>query len=66
MGSKQVKMKKWRVLHLKHNHSYFESPKGGEHPSNYSQIICIAKGCLGNFRTKANYVYSLKSAKMND
>ena len=28
----KIKNKKnWRVMHRKHNHSYFESPRGAEH-----------------------------------
>lgn len=49
----------WRVIHRQHNHSYFESPKGAEHYSDYSSVTCISKGCTGYFRTKANYVSDL-------
>lgn len=49
----------WRVIHRNHNHSYFESPKGAEHYSAYSLITCMGEGCMGAFRSKAKYVYSI-------
>lgn len=60
-GTEKEKRKSWRVLHRYHNHSYFESPKGEAHYSDYSQVVCI--NCMGNFRTKANYVSELEDYK---
>ena len=55
----KIKNKKnWRVMHRKHNHSYFESPKGAEHPSDYSTVLCLK--CTGCGRTKAKYVDELE------
>lgn len=48
----------WVILHYKHNHSYFEYPKGGEHYSDYSTIMC--KSCGMVWRTKAKYVENLE------
>ena len=53
----------WRVMHRYHNHSYFESPKGGEHWSRYSTVFCISEGCTGCFRTKSDYVVDLPDYK---
>lgn len=39
------------------NHSYFESPRGARHYSDYSLVAC--KKCGGLWRTKAKYVASL-------
>jgi len=50
--------KNWRVLHRRHNHSYFESPKGGEHISDYSTVLCTV--CGGTGQTKAKYVDELE------
>lgn len=47
----------WVVIHYKHNHSYFETPKGGWHRSDYSTIEC--KKCGHVFHTKAKYVDTL-------
>lgn len=44
----------YRVVHRNHNHSYFEYPKGGQHYSNYSGIVCMR--CSRRFRTKAKWV----------
>lgn len=46
--------KHYRVLHRNHNHSYFEYPKGQQHFSNYSGIICMRCGWI--FRSKAKWV----------
>jgi len=48
----------WVVIHYKHNHSAFESPKYGEHPSNYSMVQCTK--CLMTWSTKAKYVNELR------
>ena len=48
----------WRVMHRNHNHSYFESPKGEEHYSEYSTVFCLK--CTGCGRTKAKYVKELE------
>lgn len=58
--------KNWKVIHRNHNHSYFESPKGCGHYSNYSQIRCFSKGCNGNFRSKGSYVNGLPDAIWNN
>lgn len=47
----------WKVLHYKHNHSAFETPKYAEHYSEYSTIICM--NCGHVWRTKAKYVEDL-------
>lgn len=57
-GTQKEKRKNWRVIHRNHNHSYFEKPKGQQHYSDYSAIICIK--CRGFFRTKSSYVCELK------
>lgn len=44
----------YRVLHRNHNHSHFETPKGAEHFSWYSGIVCLRCGWI--FRTKAKWV----------
>jgi hypothetical protein len=46
--------KNWIVIHRKHNHSAFETPKYGCHPSDYSTVGCLKCGML--WRTKAKYV----------
>jgi len=46
----------YRVEHRNHNHSYFETPKGLAHYSDYSGIRCLA--CGWRFRTKARWVLS--------
>ena len=51
--------KNWVVIHRNCNYSYFESPKGCRHFSEYSLIMCQTPGCKGFFRTKASYVYGL-------
>ncbi len=48
----------WVVLRRNYNNSYFESPRGGQHYSEYSSVKCINCGALG--RTKAKYVVTLK------
>ena len=45
------------VIHYKHNHSWFESPKGGRHPSAYSMLQC--KKCRAVFSSKSKYVDDL-------
>lgn len=49
---------KWIIVHYKHNHSYFEYPKGKEHASDYSEIMC--ENCGKYWRTKAKYVEGLE------
>jgi len=46
----------YRVEHRNHNHSHFETPKGEEHFTKYSGIVCLR--CGWRFRTKANWVNS--------
>ena len=48
--------KHYRVEHRNHNHSYYETPKGQAHYSNYSGIRCL--NCGWCFRTKAKWVFS--------
>ena len=48
--------KYYRVEHRNHNHSYFESPKGAAHYSDYSGIRCM--NCGHRFRSKAKWVKS--------
>lgn len=45
------------VVHRRHNHSHFESPKGEEHYSLYSTVRCTKCGAIGS--TKAKYVDDL-------
>ena len=52
----------WVVVMRNCNFSYFEHPKGCQHHSDYSQVIC--KKCYGNFRTKAKYVDSLPDGEI--
>jgi len=51
-GRKRGDKSTLRILHYKCNYSAFESPKWEKHPSDYSLVICIAKGCRGSWRTK--------------
>jgi len=46
----------YRVAHRNHNHSHFEAPKGEEHFTKYSGIVCLR--CGWRFRTKAKWVNS--------
>lgn len=48
----------WVVIHYRHNHSAFETPKYGKHDSAYSIVQC--KKCLMVWSTKASYVESLR------
>jgi hypothetical protein len=54
---------RWRVLHRNHNHSHFQYPKGEEHYSERSAVICLDCGKV--WRTKAKYVDGLKDYKCN-
>ena len=56
-GTFKEKRKNWYVYRRNYNLSYFESPKGGRHYSEWSSVGC--RKCLANFRTKANYVSEL-------
>jgi len=47
--------KHYRVEHRNHNHSFFESPKGLSHYSDYSGIRCMRCGWC--FRSKAKWVF---------
>lgn len=51
----------WIVIHYKHNHSAFESPKYGWHSSAYSVIQCNKCGQV--FSSKSKYVDSLPQVK---
>ncbi len=53
-GKKYGRKKVYRIIHYHHNHSHFESPKGEEHYSEYSGIICLK--CEWSFRSKAKWV----------
>ena len=48
--------KHYRVEHRNHNHSYFETPKGNAHYSDYSGIRCL--NCGWCFRSKAKWIMS--------
>jgi hypothetical protein len=61
--TQKEKRNNWVVIHRNHNHSYFESPKGAEHYSDYSEVVCTK--CSGSFRTKANYVDELPNGRWN-
>ena len=54
----------WEIIHYKHNHSAFESPKYDEHYSVYSTLYC--KNCGGVWRTKAKYVETIKTKEVNN
>lgn len=56
-GSRKERMKNWRVRNRNCNYSAFETPKGGWHYSDYSQVVCLK--CHASFRTKAKYVSEL-------
>jgi len=56
--------KHYRVEHRNHNHSYFESPKGGAHYSDYSGIRCVNCGHL--FRSKAKWVRSCPGLSLEE
>nr|DAF85301.1 MAG TPA: C2H2 type zinc-finger protein [Siphoviridae sp. ct8aS59] len=51
----------WLVIHYKHNHSAFESPKYGWHKSAYSVIQC--QKCKTIFSSKSKYVDNLPQVK---
>lgn len=54
----EVKDKKnWKVIRRNYNNSFFESPRGGRHYSEYSSVRCTKCGAIG--RTKAKYVVEL-------
>ncbi len=54
----------YRVLHRNHNHSYFETPKGGAHYSDYSGIVCMKCGWV--FRSKAKWVQQTKDLNSSE
>lgn len=54
----------WRVMHRKHNHSAFEFPKYGFHPSAYSTVLCLKCKAIG--QTKAKYVDELDDLKKGE
>lgn len=58
-GTKEERMKNWRVVQYKCNHSAFN----GYHrtSSDYSEVSCDM--CQFRWRTKANYVYRLLNKK---
>ncbi len=66
-GTRKERMKNWRVSRRNYNNSYFEHPKGADHYSDYSSIVCLGdggegrqgNGCLMVTRSKANYVSEL-------
>lgn len=49
--------KDWEVIHYKHNHSTFETPKYGYHESEYSTVHC--KNCGMVWHTRGKYVDKL-------
>ena len=56
--------KNWVVIQRYCNHSAFN----GYHKtySDYSHVVCLTPGCMGSFRTKADYVYSLPDAELDE
>jgi hypothetical protein len=58
-SKKPIKERNWRVIDLKCNYSYFQSPKGGYKHSDYSYVTC--NSCNAGWRTKSNYVFNLKA-----
>jgi hypothetical protein len=57
---KPVKDRNWEIWQYRCNHSAFN----GYHytPSDYSTIVCNADGCVGCWRTKADFVFELMRA----
>lgn len=51
----------WIVIHYKHNHSAFESPKYGWHKSVYSVVQCQKCGII--FSSKSKYVDNLRQVE---
>ncbi len=51
---KPIKERNWIVKYRHINHSYFQSPRGQPHYSDYSHLECLACGAQG--RTKAKFV----------
>lgn len=58
---KPVEERNWKVIHRHCNYSYFEYPKGQQHSSEYSEVICLSCNACG--RTKAKYVDDLEDWK---
>ena len=56
-GSRQERTRNWYVSLRCANYSYFESPRGGRHKSDYSTVRCI--NCLMYKRSKAKFVDDL-------
>lgn len=56
-GTRKERMKNWGITQYRCNHSAFS----GYHytSSDYSAIRCLGAGCLGMWRTKADYVDDL-------
>lgn len=56
-SKKPLLERRWRVTQWRCNHSAFN----GHHktPSDYSAIVCEAPGCVGAWRTKADYADTL-------
>jgi len=65
-GRKRGDYSSLRVMVRNANYSYFESPKGVRHLSDYSLVRCINRGCQGMWRTKAKYVDGLLDFKENE
>ena len=61
---KPVDRKNWIVLVRHGNYSYFESPQGCFHPSDYSELYC--RKCGGLWRTKAAYVSEIEDGNWDD
>lgn len=60
-SKKPLQDRDWNVTQLKCNNSYFQAPKGGSHPSDYSTVCC--NRCSAMWRTKAGYVFEIKQMK---
>ena len=61
---KPIEKRNWVVVTRNGNYSYFDSPKGCFHYSEYSEIYCRSCKALG--RTKAKYVNQLKDGNVNE
>ena len=61
-GTRKERMKNWGITQWMCNHSAFN---GYHHTSSdYSAIRCLGEGCLGSWRSKADYVGTLPMLQM--
>jgi len=65
-GSRKERMKYWYAPRetYKTNYSYFESPKGCAHYSDYSTVRCSR--CLMLIRSKAKFVDDLPNKPLSE